>query len=232
MLERAKAATPLALVIAVLAFLWVELSLNFTFHWVTAGDLGNGLSLPSSFHLIVPAAFVTWGFFFAAGADTSALSKVVVAAVVGSLGALVVMALAPQVADLPDFWGIALVVALAAFVVVVASAVGNWYYVPGIFGAFAATIFWWIATGLDSWATAGGGVGNSVAALGDPATAGAGAFGGVLSTPYVWVWASSLASLLCGCLLGLASVRLAGLFARPAAPEGAVQPSEPQGASS
>ena len=79
MFERAKAATPLALVIAVLAFLWVEISLNFTFHWVTSGDLGNGLSLPSSFHLIVPAAFVTWGFFFAAGADNAALTKVVVA---------------------------------------------------------------------------------------------------------------------------------------------------------
>src|ERR1700712_3982636 len=104
MVDRAKAAAPLALVIAVLAFVWVEVSLNFTFHWVTAGDLGNGLSLPSSFHLIVPAAFVPWGFFFAAGAPMDALTKVVVASIVGSVGALVVMALAPQLADLPDFW--------------------------------------------------------------------------------------------------------------------------------
>ena len=221
MFERAKAAVPLALVIAVLAFLWVEVSLNFTFHWVTSGDLGNGLSLPGSFHLIVPAAFVTWGFFFAAGADNAALTKVVVASIVGTLGALFVMVLAPQIADLPDFWGIALVVAIAAFVVVMASAVGDWYYVPGIFGAFAATIFWWIATGLDNWAAFGGGVGNSVAALGKPETAGAGAFGGVLSTPIGWVWANSLASLLCGCLLGLASVKLAGLFARAPEKEGA-----------
>jgi Protein of unknown function (DUF1097) len=214
MLGRAKAAAPLALVIAVLAFIWVEVSLNFTFHWVTSGDLGNGLSLPSSFHLIVPAAFVSWGFFFAAGADNSALVKVVVASVVGSFGALVVMAIAPQLADLPDFWGIALVVAIAAFVLVLASALGDWYYVPAIFGAFAATIFWWIATGLDNWAPSGGGVGNSVASLGDPTTAGFGAFGGVLSTPFGWVWVDSLASLLCGCLLGLVSVKLAGLFAR------------------
>ncbi|MCW2849326.1 MAG: hypothetical protein JWR90_3300 [Marmoricola sp.] len=232
MVDRAKAAAPLALVIAVLAFLWVEVSLNFTFHWVTAGDLGNGLSLPSSFHLIVPAAFVTWGFFFAAGATMDALTKVVVASVVGSVGALVVMALAPKIADLPDFWGIALVVAVAAFVLVLASALGDWYYVPGIFGAFAATVFWWIATGLDSWAAAGGGVGNSVAALGKPATAGAGAFGGVLSTPYGWVWASSLASLLCGCVLGLLSVKLAGLFARPADAGDSARPSESQGAHS
>lgn len=86
MTSRLKAAAPLALVIAVLAFLWVELSLNFTFHWVTSGDLGNGLSLPASFHLIVPTAFVSWGFFFAAGADNDALQKVLAASAIGSLG--------------------------------------------------------------------------------------------------------------------------------------------------
>jgi Protein of unknown function (DUF1097) len=219
MTSRLKAAAPLALVIAVLAFLWVEFSLNFTFHWVTSGDLGNGLSLPASFHLIVPTAFVSWGFFFAAGADNAALQKVLAASVIGSLGGLFVMALAPQVADLPDFWGIALVVAVAAVVVVLASAVGDWYYVPGIFGAFAATIFWWIATGLDGWAIDGGGVGNSVEALGDPLTAGAGAFGGVLSTPFVWVWVNTLVTLLIGCALGLLSVRLTALVTPAAKPE-------------
>jgi hypothetical protein len=213
MIARVKAAAPLALVIAVLAFAWVEFSLNFTFHWVTDGDLGNGLSLPSSFHLIVPAAFVSWGLFFAAGANTAALTKVVAASVVGSLGGLVVMALAPQIADLPDFWGISLVVAIAAFVLVLLSALGDWYYVPGIFGAFAATIFWWIATGLDNWAVDGGGVGNSLSALADPTTAGLGAFGGVLSTPYGWVWVDTLASLLVGCALGILSVKLASIFA-------------------
>lgn len=83
MLARAKSAAPLALVIAILAFAWVEFSLNFTFHWVTDGDLGNGPSLPTSFHLIVPAAFVSWGFFFAAGADSAALQKVLAASVIG-----------------------------------------------------------------------------------------------------------------------------------------------------
>ncbi len=224
MTARLKAAAPLALVIALLAFVWVEFSLNFTFHWVTDGDLGNGLGLPSNFHLIVPAGFLAWGFFFAAGADMTALRKVVVAIVVGTVGGLVVMALAPSVADLPDFWGIALVVAVAAFVLVLASVVGDWYYVPGIFGAFAATIFWWIATGLDGWAIDGGGVGNSLEALGNPATAGAGAFGGVLSTPYAWVWADTLVSLLIGAGLGLLSVTLAGLFAR--APQSETQPVE------
>jgi hypothetical protein len=219
MIARARATAPLALIIAVLAFAWVEFSLNFTFHWITDGDLGNGLSLPGSFHLIVPAAFVTWGFFFAAGADTAALQKVLAASAIGSLGGLFVMALAPQVADLPDFWGISLVVAIAAFVLVVISGLAEWYYVPGIFGAFAATIFWWIATGLDNWAIDGGGVGNSLKALGDPASAGAGAFGGVLSTPYAWVWVDTFASLVIGCLLGLLSVKLAGMFAPAPAPQ-------------
>lgn len=218
MVTRMKAAVPLALVIAILAFGWVEFSANFTFHWVTDGDLGNGLSLPGSFHLIVPAAFVSWGFFFAAGADMSAFQKVAIASVVGTLGALFVMALTPQFADLPDFWGIALTVAIAAFLVVIASAVGDWFYVPGVFGAFAATVFWWIATGLDGWAIDGGGIGNSVEALGDPATAGAGAFGGVLSTPFVWVWIDILVTLLIGCVLGLLSVKLTALITPALAP--------------
>ncbi len=219
MISRLKATAPLALVIAVLAVLWVEFSLNFTFHWVTSGDLGNGLSLPASFHLIVPAAFLSWGLFFAAGADNSALQKVVAASMIGSLGALFVMALSPKVADLPDFWGIALVVGVAALVVVLLSVVGEWYYVPGIFGAFAATIFWWIATGLDNWAADGGGVGNSVEALGDPVTAGAGAFGGVLSTPFVWVWVDILVTLLIGCALGMLSVKLAGMITPAVKPD-------------
>lgn len=51
-----------------------------------------------------------------------------------------------------------------------------------------------------------------MAALGDPATAGAEAFGGVLSTPFQFVWLDITVSLLCGCLLGLASVKLTALI--------------------
>lgn len=105
--------------------------------------------------------------------------------------------------------------AVFAVVLVVLSAFADWHYVPASFGAFASVFFWWTATGLDYWAPKGGGVGNSVKALGDPATAGAGAFGGVLSTPFTWVWFDITASLLCGCLLGIASVRLAA-FVTPA----------------
>ena len=38
MSARAKAIAPLAIVIGILSFLWTELSLNFTFHWVTVQD--------------------------------------------------------------------------------------------------------------------------------------------------------------------------------------------------
>jgi len=212
MIERLKGTVPLAAVIGVLAFAWCEVALNFTFHWVTDGDLGNGLSLPSSFHLVVPAAFVAWGFFFAAGADTGAFVKVLIASVTGGLAALGAMAGASKTADLPDFWGIALWVGIFAVVLVMVSAAGDWHYVPATFGAFASVFFWWTATGLDYWAADGGGVGNSLKALGDPATAGAGAFGGVISTPFVFVWLSITVSLLCGCVLGLLSVKLTGLI--------------------
>lgn len=70
---------PLALVIGVLAFLYVEFALNFSFHWFSDGDLGNGLELPKNFYLVVPAAFVAWGLFFAAGGDNAAFSKLCIA---------------------------------------------------------------------------------------------------------------------------------------------------------
>ena len=218
MSARLESSLPLALVIGVLAFLWCELALNFTFHWVTDGDLGNGLALPSNFHLVVPAAFVSWGFFFAAGADIGAFRKVVIGSVTGGLAALAAIAGASKTADLPDFWGIALWVGILAIVLVLLSAAGDWHYVPATFGAFASVFFWWTATGLDYWAPKGGGVGNSLQALKNPATAGAGAFGGVISTPFTFVWLNITVSLLCGCVLGLLSVKLTAMVT-PAAAE-------------
>ena len=217
MSARLKSSLPLALVIGVLAFLWCELALNFTFHWVTDGDLGNGLALPSNFHLVVPAAFVSWGFFFAAGADIGAFRKVVIGSVTGGLAALAAIAGASKTADLPDFWGIALWVGILAIVLVLLSAAGDWHYVPATFGAFASVFFWWTATGLDYWAPKGGGVGNSLQALKNPATAGAGAFGGVISTPFTFVWLNITVSLLCGCVLGLLSVKLTAMVTPAAA---------------
>ena len=212
MAERMKGLLPLAAAVGILAFLWTWAALNFSFHWVSSGDLGNGLDLPSNFQLIVPAAFVSWALYFAAGGDNTAAGKVAIANVFGAVAALVVMWLTPQIADLPDFWGIALGVGVLAAILVALGALGDWFFIPGTFGAFASVFFYWIATGLDNWAPGGGGVGNSVAALGKPATAGAGAFGGVISTPYGWVFVSILATLTIGVGLGMLSTRLAALF--------------------
>ena len=223
MSERLKAVVPLGLAVAVLTFVWLEVSLNFTFHWVTNGDLGIGLSLPASFHLVAPAAFISWAMFFAAGADTAAFTKATVSTVIGAVGGLVLMLVAPVIADLPDFWGIALVSAVLAFGVVLASSLGDWYFTPGVFSGFGCVVFWWIATGLDGWADGGGGASNTLKSLASPAAAGSGAFGGVLSTPVFWVFASIAATLVCGAVLGLVSVRLAGLLT----PSSAKQPAEP-----
>lgn len=207
--ERLKAAVPLAISVAAFSVLWIEVAANFTFHWSAAGDLGNGLGLPDSLHAVLPAAFVSWAMFFAAGGDRRAAVRVAIASVVGCVGALILFVVLDASGGLPDFWVLALVASGLALLVVLASAAGDWYFVPGIFGAFASALFWWIATGMDGWAPGGGGS-DSVESLGDVSTAGTGAFGGVLSTTYGWVAFDVAVSLLIGCLLGLASVSLAG----------------------
>ncbi len=219
---RVRAILPLAIVIGILAFLWCEFSLNFQFHWVTDGDLGVGLGLPARFQLPVWIAFVSWGVFFAAGGDNAAFGKVLVASVLGSLAALVTFAVAPKIADLPDFWGISLMVGIMAFVLVAILVAGDWYYVAGTFPAFAACFGWWVATGLDNWAPNGGGVGTGIDRLGDPATAGSGAFSGVLSTPFGWVWFSAAVTLVIGVVLGIVSAKITGVLTpRPRSAEAA-----------
>lgn len=129
----------------------------------------------------------------------------------GALACFILMVFVDIVKGIPDFWAIALGVALLAVIIIVLAGGIPHMNVPVIFCAFASTVFWWTATGLDGWAPNGGGVGKSVAALTHPATAGQGAFGGVISTPYTWVAVNTCVSLLCGCVLGLASARLTGL---------------------
>ena len=209
---RAKAILPLAFVIGVLSFLWCELSLNFQFQWVTNGDLGVGLNLPANFQLIVWIAFISWGLFFAAGGDNAAFGKIVIATILGSLAALFTFAVAPQIADMPDFWGISLIVGIMAFVLVAILIAGDWYYVAGTFPAFAACFGWWVSTGLDNWAPNGGGIGSGLESLQSPATAGSGAFGGVLSTPFGWVWFSAAVTLVCGVVLGIISSKVAAVL--------------------
>jgi hypothetical protein len=207
-----KATAPLALAIAIIAFVWVEFAANFTFHWVTNGDLGNGLHLPSNFHLVIPAAFVSWGMFFALGADNAALRSTALNCLIGSVLALILFVFVDIVKGVPDFWAISLGVAILAFIIVTLSGGYPAINVPTVFCSFAACVFWWIATGLDGWAPNGGGVGNSVAALAKPATAGTGAFGGVLSTPFTFVALNVFVSLVFGCLCGALSTRFAALL--------------------
>ncbi len=218
---RAKAILPLAVTIGVLSFLWTELSLNFTFHWVTVEDQVFGeFGMPENFHLILPTAFITWGLFFAAGGDNAAFGKIFIASIFGSVAALVTIPLAFQTADAPDFWGISLWVGIAAFVLVAVLIAGDWYYVAGTFPCFAATFLWWIATGLDGYVEDGGGAGDELAAFqaglgvegvtaaeGD--NAGLGAFVGLISTPWPWVWFSTWVSLVCGVILGIISGKVA-----------------------
>lgn len=213
--EKIKQTGLMAAVFGVLAFAWIEIALNFTFHWNSNGDLGNGLGLPSNLHLVAPAAFITWGLVFAAGGSVAAVGKVALASTVGATAALVLMALSPSTAGLPDFWGIALWVGILGFAAVMLS-VFEWYYAPAALAAFAAVVFWWMVTGLDGWAEKGGGVGSGLDSLAEPTTAGTGAFGGVLSTPYPWVWVSCTVSLLAGCLLAYLTLTAANaLGARP-----------------
>ena len=207
---RAKAIFPLALVIGVLSYLWTEFSLNFTFHWVTVSgtDLPGSVGVPQNFHLILPTAFIAWGLFFAAGGDNAAFGKIFLASLFGSVAALITIPLAYKSAVFPDFWGIALWVGVFAFILVMILIAGDWYYVAGTFPAFAAVFLWWVATGMDGWApisseTANGGAGGAT---------GLGAFGGLVSTPWAWVWFDTFVTLVCGLILGLISGKLAALL--------------------
>jgi Protein of unknown function (DUF1097) len=229
MSARAKAITPLAIVIGVLSFLWTEFSLNFTFHWVTQQDevLGD-FGMPENFHLILPTAFISWGLFFAAGGDNAAFGKIFLAIVFGTVAALVTMPLAFKTADFDPvtgdapFWGIALWVGIFAFVLVMILIAGDWYYVAGTFPCFAAVFLWWIATGLDGYVPNGGGSGDKLEAFngalaGSPippeqGTAGVGAFLGLISTPWQWVWFNTFVTLICGIILGIVSAKVAAVL--------------------
>lgn len=219
MSARAQAIMPLAIVIGVLSFLWCEFALNFQFHWVTGDEIPDaGLSIPADFQLIVWIAFISWGLFFAAGGDNAAFGKIVVASIFGSVAALITFWLAPMIAEMPDFWGISLMVGIMALILVAILIAGDWYYVAGTFPAFAACFGLWVATGIDNWAEGGGGGGNTLADLAD--APGTGAFGGVLSTPYGWVWLSAVVTLVVGAVLGIISAKItAAVTPKPRAAE-------------
>lgn len=215
MSAKLKATLPLATSIAVLSFLYVEFTANFTFHWVTEGTLtaggkSIGLDLPSNFHLAIPAGFIAWGLFFALGANNAALREVAANCFFGCLAALILFIFVDIVKGLPDFWAISLGVAILAFIIVLLSGAVTLINVPVIFASFAACVLWWIATGLDGWAA--GATSNTLAALAKPATAGSGAFAGVLSTPYGFVALDIFVTLMVGLVFGAVSVRLAAVL--------------------
>src|ERR1044072_7850348 len=147
MTTRLKAVLPLTLSIAVLAFLASEVALNFTFHWVTVQDGVFGkYGLPQSFHLVLPALFVTWGLFFLLGADRAALGKTVIAALTGSVGAGIAMYFGPLFAESPDFWGLALWIGITAgALIVLSTTVEDDRFAPAPpVACYASVFFWWM----------------------------------------------------------------------------------------
>ena len=86
------------------------------------------------------------------------------------------------------------------------------------FCCYASVFFWWIATGLDNFVPDGKGPHTAAAltsAITDtPLAAGTGAFGGLLSMSWGAVAVSVFVSLVCGALLGRASVKLAGVLGK------------------
>lgn len=225
MSSRVKATVPLAISIGVVAFLWSEFSLNFNLHWFTVADGVFGkFGLPEKFQLVLPASFVTWGVYFALGANGKAFRKTLIAATTGTVGAIVIMTLGPALAGLPSLWGIALAIAIVGAGLELVSGLSEQGYLAAApaFVCAASVLFWWFATGLDNYVPLAAGP-HTVAALGlaltkHPLAAGTGALGGLLSTPWTWVAFSSFISLLIGPVLGAASRLLASVPSAVVAP--------------
>jgi len=231
MSHRLKQAVPLAVSVALVAFVWSELTLNFNLHWFTVADGVFGkFGLPEKFQLVLPATFVTWGLYYVLGADRTALRNTLIAATTGTIGAIVIMTLGPALAGLPSLWGIALAIAIVGGGLVILSALtgdGSLAAAPA-FVCAAAVLFWWFATGLDNYVPGAAGP-HTVAGLGlalttHPLAAGTGALGGLLSTPWPFVALSVWVSLLFGPLLGALSRVLAAAPTRVSASAGQVTP--------
>ena len=224
MSHRLKQAVPLAISIGLVAFVWSELTLNFNLHWFTVADGVFGkFGLPEKLQLVLPATFVTWGLYYALGADRPAFRNTMIAACTGTVGAIVIMTLGPALAGLPSLWGLALAIGIvgAGLVIVQAFTEDGSFAAAPAFVCAASVLFWWFATGLDNYVPGAAGP-HTVAALGlaltkHPLAAGTGAVGGLLSTPWQFVALSVWVSLLCGPLLGYVSRLLASMPVRTSA---------------
>jgi hypothetical protein len=218
---RLKAVAPLIVAVGLLAFALVELVLNFTFHWFTVQDGVFGkLGLPRGLHLVLPAAFVSWGLFFLLGGNGAAFRRTVVAAGTGTIAAAILMAAGSATAHAPEFWGLALWAAITAMgVVALSTTVADDRFAPApAFVCYGTVVCWWYATGLDNYVPNAKGPGTvdalAQALASKPLAAGMGAFGGLLSMPWYWVAVSVFVSLVVGAAVGVASVRLGGALGR------------------
>ena len=108
---------PLSLSVAILAALWTYVSLK--------------MGLPTW------SAFVSWGFFFVAGADTKAFVKAGAPIIAGAVfGYLCIYALKVGSGDMPVI-AVSVAVGLAALLLVLMMSMELFALTPAAFGAFA-----------------------------------------------------------------------------------------------
>jgi hypothetical protein len=132
---------PLAVVGAVLVFLWVAIC----FKWVGPNLTG---SVPNLFVIVAPA-FVAWGFYFAAGTGTPALVKVIVGSVFGVVAGYLLMLFASKPTG--DGLGAAAVAGVLGLILIFCIAISDKVFVPASFGAFASVVMVWEITGLANY---------------------------------------------------------------------------------
>jgi len=132
---------PLAIVGAVLVFLWVAIC----FQWVGPNLTG---SVPNLFVMVAPV-FVAWGFYFAAGTGTPAVIKVVVGSLFGVVAGYLLMLFAAKPTG--DGLGAAAVAGVLALILIFCIAISDKVFVPAAFGSFASIVMVWEITGLANY---------------------------------------------------------------------------------
>ena len=200
MADRVRGLFPIAMAVGLLSLIYMELALNVRFHWFIAG---HGV-VPIRVQLVPPVGFVAWACYFAAGGNPLAFRKVVVACIVGATAGMATMVLAVKTAGLSDYWGIGMWIAILAALLVCSVFLGDWYFVPATFGAFACVVFWWIMNGVQGLEPV-----EQKQSVADVASSG---ISDILARPYSVVYLSVLATLFLGCIFGALSTRLAALF--------------------
>ena len=131
----------------------VGVQLNFNLHWFTVADGVFGkFGLPQNFQLVLPATFVTWGLYYALGADRTALRTTLIGCTTGTIGAIVIMTLGPSLAGLPNLWGLSLAIAIVgAGLVLLSTLTRRAVRLRPRSRAPPSVLFWWFATGLDNY---------------------------------------------------------------------------------